>query len=84
MGKSAAGFLLILAGIALIFLRARKKGDIQLAGGVWPVIEKLGDAVYILGALMIVVGAALIDRSIIDLFTGGEGDGTPTPTSSPT
>ncbi len=68
MARTIIGYLLIVAGIVLIYLRARKKGDISLAGGPWTVIEKIGDAVYIVGILLVIIGGCLVDESLIDTF----------------
>ena len=77
---NVAGLLLIIFGIALIFLRARKKGDILLTSGVWDLIGRIGDAVYIVGLVCILVGAALLDPTVVELVNppkGGDESGMP-------
>ncbi|MCW6005843.1 hypothetical protein K1W54_14830 [Micromonospora sp. CPCC 205371] len=66
--RGTVGAFLVLVGVLLIFLRARKKGDIQLAGGVWGVIEKVGDAVYITGIILVAAGVLLIAPDLGSVF----------------
>jgi hypothetical protein len=72
--RNSAGLLLILLGYTLILLRARSKGDLTLSTGIWPIIGQLGDALYIIGTIMIVLGVLMIAPDLGDILTDGGDD----------
>ncbi|MEX2558029.1 MAG: hypothetical protein WEB06_20650 [Actinomycetota bacterium] len=66
--RNFVGLLLIVAGLALIFLRARKTGDIQLTGGIWDAIGRIEDQAYLIGVILVVIGAVLIAPDLGDVL----------------
>lgn len=72
--RNVSGLLLILLGFALIIMRARTKGDLTLSTGIWPIIGQLGDALYIIGFTMIILGVLMIAPDLGDILNGNGGE----------